>query len=384
MKRLTSFIFVRRLHCPTPFSGLLCSVALALAFSISDAQAAGTWMSTGSMSIEREAFSAVQLKDGRVLVSGGINNGGVLATAEVYDPVSGTWSPTGNMNLARAYNTATLLKNGKVLVAGGCTNSNCSAATNTAEVYDPATGAWQKAGRMSTLRYFFNATSLPNGNILVEGGCNQGNCGTVTSSADLFNPRTGKWTPTGSMNTARDYHTATMLGSGKVLVTGGYTVQGASNSVEIYDPASGTWSTGAGMLASRALHSATALPDGRAVIAGGLVAFLPSDLSEVYDPVTNSWSSAGNLITKRAGQEAVLLKSGIPMITGGYTYVRPDYFEIASCELFDPATNTWSVTGEMTSPRYLHALQVLKNGQVLAAGGLNNSVTLSSADIYTP
>lgn len=138
---------------------------------------------------------------------------------------------------------------------------------------------------MSTLRYFFGATSLQDGNVLVEGGCSTGNCGSVTTSAELYNPRTRRWTLTGSVNTGRDYHTATMLSSGKVLVTGGYTVQGASNNVELYDPATGTWSTMAGMINGRALHSATALPDGRAVIAGGIAGFLPSDLTEVYDPL---------------------------------------------------------------------------------------------------
>ena len=287
------------------------------------------------------------------------------------------------MKMARAYYTATLLPNGRVLVAGGCTSSTCSTGTATAEIYDPATGVWRAAGKMSTLRYFFNATLLQDGNVLVEGGCNKGDCGTVTTSAELYNPRTGQWTLTDSMQTGRDYHTATMLTSGSVLVTGGYTSQGLSNSVEAYNPISGTWSTMAAMIYGRALHSATALPDGRVVVAGA--GNLPSAVTEVYDPVANTWTAAGNLNTTRSGPIAGLLPTGNAMVAGGYSYTRPHYFDLASCELFDAATSTWTFTGDMTAARYLQAMVVLANGQVLAAGGLSNSSTiLSSADIYSP
>ena len=93
-------------------------------------------------------------------------------------PSQAPGSPTGKMKLARAYYTTALLPDGKVLVTGGCTsNVGCSTATATAEIYDPATGKWRAGGKMSTLRYYFNATSLPNGKVLVEGGCNKVNCG---------------------------------------------------------------------------------------------------------------------------------------------------------------------------------------------------------------
>ena len=73
------------------------------------------------------------------------------------------------------------------------------------------------------------------------------------------------------------------------------------------------------------------------------------------------------------------------MVAGGYSYTRSHYFDLASCELFHPTTNTWTFTGAMTSARYLHAVVGLANGQVLAAGGMADSLNiLSSADIYTP
>jgi len=353
--------------------------------SLSAAQTSGTWAATGSMSAARYGATAVLLKSGKVLVAGGITTGNsLLASAEIYDPLTGSWAPAGNLKIARAYYAATLLRNGRVLVAGGCTNANCSTATATAEVYDPQTGLWRPAGKMSTLRYFFAATALPDGSVLVEGGCNKGNCGTVTTTADLYNPRTKVWSQTGRMTVGRDYHTATLLSNGKVLVTGGYTVSGASNSVEMYDPSAATWSTMTGMLNGRALHSATALADGRAVVAGGLVGYLPGDVAEMYDPVLNQWTAVGNLNTKRAGQMAALLPTGQAMVAGGYSYTRPYYFDLASSELFDATSRAWAFTGDMTVPRNQQALVVLGNGQVLAAGGLSDTSVLSSAELYTP
>jgi hypothetical protein len=186
------------------------------------------------------------------------------------------------------------------------------------------------------------------------------------------------------MHTARDYHTATLLASGDVLVTGGYS-QGASNSVEMYDAATGTWSTMAGMIIGRALHSATALPDGRVIVAGGNVGNLPSNLTELYDPVSNTWSPGGNLNTKRSQQSAVLLQTGQVMVAGGYSFTRPHYFNLASCEVYDAAMNSWTFTDDMTVARDSFALVPLSNGQVLGAGGLSASSAISlTADIYTP
>src|SRR5690242_8985272 len=108
-------------------------ITLALTGSLSLAQVSGTWALTGSMSTGRYAISAVVLKNGKVLVAGGINGSAVLNSAEIYDPATGTWSPTGPLKTARAYYVAIALSGGQVLVAGGCTNSNCSAATASAE-----------------------------------------------------------------------------------------------------------------------------------------------------------------------------------------------------------------------------------------------------------
>ena len=99
------------------------------------------------------------------------------------------FTPTGNLGTARSGHTATLLPNGKVLVAGG--------GTNTAELYNPATGTWSPTGSLGITRSLHTATLLSNGKVLVVGGMQTGNI--FLTSAELYDPVTGTWSPTGSL-----------------------------------------------------------------------------------------------------------------------------------------------------------------------------------------
>lgn len=123
----------------------------------------------------------------------------------------GRFSATGYLNSARAGHTATatatLLRNGEVLTAGGYNSGYLS----TAELYDPLTKTFTITGSLNTARYFHTATLLENGKVLVVGG--YGSSGTL-ASAELYDPSTGLFTPTGSLNTARYFHTATLLENG--------------------------------------------------------------------------------------------------------------------------------------------------------------------------
>src|SRR5262249_18351181 len=131
----------------------------------------------------------------------------------------GSWSATASLNIERQLHTATLLPNGKVLVAGGQGISGNNLAS--AELFDPAdvTGSWAATGSLNKGRFFHTATLLQNGKVLVAGG--RDNTGANLASAELFDPAgnggAGSWTATGSLNSAREFHTATLLPNGKVL-----------------------------------------------------------------------------------------------------------------------------------------------------------------------
>ena len=151
---------------------LLAVLALAVACA-----ATGHFTATGRMEFARRRHTATRLANGRVLVAGGANGTGTLATAELFNPATGTFTRTGNMRIARAGHRATLLANGKVLVTGG-TNSTGTLAT--AELFNPATGTFTRTGNMATPRVGHTATLLGNGKVLVAGG--------GTAKAELFNP----------------------------------------------------------------------------------------------------------------------------------------------------------------------------------------------------
>src|SRR6185436_9740079 len=91
---------------------------------------------------------------------------------------------------------------------------------SSAELYDPATGTWSLTGSLNGARYQHTATLLNNGKVLVEGGFDINNL--PTSSAELYDPATETWTNTGSLNIVRSNESATLLNNGKVLVAGGF------------------------------------------------------------------------------------------------------------------------------------------------------------------
>jgi len=153
------------------------------------------------------------------------------------------WDFTGSLHTARYYHTATLLSDGRVLVAGG-TGARPETfpypGIASTELYDPGTGTWTVTGNLNAGRLLHTATLLPNGRVLVAGGWPDHTHNGIMASAELYDPATGTWTRTGSMNVGRAAHTATLLFNGKVLVVGAS--RGFPNSAELYDPATGNWS----------------------------------------------------------------------------------------------------------------------------------------------
>jgi len=223
---------------------------------------------TGSMVGAHSHHSATLLHDGTVLVAGGCQG----IASEVYDPTPGTWSTVGNMLHVRGAGfLATLLNDGRVLVTGGSVPE--------AEIYDPVNKTWSAAGTMSTPRVAHSATLLPDGRVLVAGG-EVG--GTRLATSEIYDPTANTWTSSAPMADARSFFGATLF-SGKVLVAGGATAPGGLLAkAELFDPASGTWSAIASLGTARENAPAVTLPSGAVLVIGGETSHGPTDSVEIY------------------------------------------------------------------------------------------------------
>ena len=279
------------------------------------------WSLTGNVALGREHFQATTLPNGLVLIEGGFTSSGTpLSESELYNPMTGTWTVTGSLNQPRGQQSATLLQNGLVLVAAGF-----GPPLNSAELYNPATGMWTYTGSMSEVRTRDTETLLQNGEVLAAGGWNGG----VTSGAELYNPTTGSWSSAGNMTSPRTNHIAVLLPNGKVLVAGGEPVDGGfphTATAELYDPVTNTWTPTGSLNIGRSLFTGVLLPNGKVLVAGGCTDTGGTATAELYDPNTGMWTMTGSM--QRAGcldqgQHAILLPSGKVLIVGEMVLVLP-------------------------------------------------------------
>jgi Kelch motif len=268
-----------------------------------------------------------------------------------------------------------LLDDGRVLVVGGF-NSDAGGELQTAQIYNPATNTWRYTRHLHNQRFAHTTTLLSDGRVLVAGGSY--GAFIPLRTAEIYDPRTGEWTVTGRMIEHRAFHAAVLLNDGRVLVSGGGISRLTS---EIFDPAIGTWTAVANMQRRHHGHTATLLNDGSVLIAGGFretVRDYASHTAEVYDPAQNTWTLTGQLNRPRYDHTATLPPSGQVAAIGGFT--NSDSY--APVETYDPATGVWTFSGNLNQNRAEHSATLLSDGTILVAGG-NHHGTVSTAEIGT-
>lgn len=340
----------------------------------------GTFQATtNSPATTRIGHAAAALPDGRVVLTGGWggNPGSYLTLVEVFTPSSNTFTTFSGV-LARGRSTPVLaaLDSNRVLVCGG--EIAYDSASDTGEIINLGTGAVSAAGgAMRVRRMGHQVTALttgPNaGKFLITGGMDvPNNYGTVSATADLFDPSTNTFSPLPqNMEVARANHTATRLNDGRILITGGFDGNSAQTSAEIFDPIAGTFSYTTGHLASsRYWHTATLLQDGRVLITGGSTGNPKS--CELFDPATGNFTAGPDMQESRLLHTATLLNDGRVLVTGGNS---GDYRYHGTAEVFTPASTTWAYSGVMRRPRQSHTAVLLPNGKVLVVGDLDNKAT---------
>jgi hypothetical protein len=470
----------------------------------------------------------VVLKDGRVLVTGGVSKtpeGSLVvhASAEVFDPATGRWSPVAPMTRARTVHSATVLKDGRVLVVGGL-EAEWSLPMRSAEVFDPVQDTWTPVTSPSRTRGWHLAALLPDGSVLTAGGYAEGEQGTLEryfpdadrwvqltppvqgwwyglqvlkdgralltrpGDAWLFDARTGTFSALSGSSLGGADHALALLPSGRMLgltreraylqgedgrfrqtrapvydnawnqalrLAGGGVLVVTSESdaqqqrvgfTQVFDEVTEEWVQRTPLSSPRiGFPVRVALPDGRALVAGGASDFnsnthlataelytpppqcprtcgpawlplepmhearqeatatrlkdgsvlvvggsQPASTSSTYlssaerfIPATRKWEVVGSLHTARVQHVATRLQDGRVLVTGGWT-LKADgtHGPLASAELYDPATGTWTLTGSMSRARSRHATTLLPDGRVLVVGGEYPPSTL--AELYDP
>ncbi len=302
----------------------------------------------------RYAHTATLISNGNLLVAGGVAGGAVTNSVELIatgETVGGGSSDiaVASMNVARSSHTATFLPNGDVLVAGGIGSGGT--ALNSLEIYDPTANTWTTLGAtLSNARYNHTATLLQDGRVLICGGQDQ--TGNVWASCDAYNSATGVLaTGVATLNQARALHTAVLLKDGRVWFAGGWNPapgNAATNyylpTTELFDPASNTVASSAYLLEARAYHSATVMGDGRVTVTGGyngvdygsktdptdpLHNYGLLDEMEIYDPANDTVSAGLTTNFRRMMHSATLLADGTLNLYGGLGNVGPQNIETA-------------------------------------------------------
>lgn len=362
----------------------LCASLMNVAF------AEPSWRSVGASHDPRESSGVALLPNGKVLVVGGHadqKGGGwrLIGTTELYDPSTESWALTGALVEPRqGVRSLAVLANGKVLLAGEHDT------LTGAELYDPSTSEWKSTGRLGVGRGNHSTTLLSDGRVLIAGGIDYYGPETpIFASAEIYDPATETWSATGPMASRRFKHAAVRLESGEVLVIGGTATEPsddrALSSVELYNPVTGTWKATGSLAQARENPSAALLRDGRVLVAGGVIGrfrdYSSLASAEIYDPKTETWTATGAMLQDRVQFTVTLLLDGRVLAVGGS---RPPHTALADAEFYDPASGTWSSAGRMKTGRWNHRAVLMPDGTVLVVGGCTMMGQLASAEVFTP
>jgi Kelch motif/Galactose oxidase, central domain len=269
---------------------------------------------TGDMSIARVGHEAVLLSSGKVLILGGWIGHTVTDSVEEYDPATRKFVVIGKMTTKRAHPSATLLGNGDVLIAGGIETDGREGLA-TAELYRAATRTFETLPSMHEAHLAHTATLLHDGRVLIAGGHGTA---TVTAGAEIYDPHTKQFVVTGGLNFARYKHTAALLPDGRVLVAGGSDARdwnGTTNSAEVYDPRTQKFTVTSSLNEAR-----FKLPDEAAVLSSGLILVAGGGKhAELYDGKTGKFSLAsGELNDAWHYMSETRLRDGRVLLAGGY------------------------------------------------------------------
>jgi hypothetical protein len=332
------------------------------------------WSEKPMMSVRGEWPALAVLQDGRVLVAGGVTTPDMpatsLATAEIFDRPSETLTPVAStMSTPRWRSAAVTLLDGTVLVVGGaCWDdlSGCVGDATTADIYDPATGKFTPTkAPLGKPRVNVHAVLLADGRVLVSSGND--------ASVEIYDPAAQSFTLAMPMG-PHDTGPVVRLRDGRVLLIAGLDANGGMAAVEAFDSDAGTFTAVGSLMQPRYWPTAVVTPGGEALVMGGASgntgAWTPLDSIELFDPTSNTFATASyKLLSPRYGGAASLVRDGTVVAMGGYSIPSMCSSLVDTVDQIDPVKAT--VTAFATLPHKnteLNAVTLL-DGSVIAVGG---------------
>ena len=256
---------------------------------------------------------------------------------------------------------------------------------------------FRSAGKLLEARALATTTLLQDGRVLVVGG--EGDDYEMMASVELYDPATETTVAVAPLPEPRSHHTATLLANGQVLVAGGGrgseisipNGEGVLGSAVLYDPAANTWRPTGAMIGRRAGHQAVALADGRVLVAGGgdRVGYPCAAIhencnvaesigtAEIYDPATGTFSKTGDLARPRIAFSLNVLPSGKVVAAGGGAKNQG----LTSVEIFDPRAGTWAKGPDLDGQRLFHASASVGTSLLVVGGKIANVKPISNADL---
>ncbi len=358
-----------------PAALLLLPVITAFVLLLAIGAACGA-STSAPLSTPRWGGVAAPLANGTILVAGGWDGNVDVATAEVFDPATGAWHASASMSLPREFAVMEPLADGRVLVAGGA-DWRLGIALSSAEVFDSERESWTSIRPMAFPHADTASVRAPDGSIVVIGGSD----GVVRHAhVEILDPSLTAWRSLADLNVARSGHVAALLSDGRIFVAGGVADEGlALFSAEIYDFGTNRWTLLPPMSAGRLFATAVPLAGGRVLVAGGT----PNDFSllassEIFDPSTGSWSAGGALSEARYGALPVSLPGGDVLLVSGWA----DGQESRRTDRVNRVTG--SVTSDLILdvPRSFPAVAISAGGTMLVAGGMTVFETMSTTEVH--
>jgi hypothetical protein len=337
----------------------------------------GQWIKGRNLSDARAGACTVSLSDGRMLTTGGQGRSGALASAELLTG-AGDSTPVSPMGSARSEHVCATLDDGRVLVAGGRVAGD--AATNAAEIYDVASDSWTSILSMREARIGATLTRIPGGRLLIAGG---EAAGLPSATLEIFDPSSGAFTlASGAMSSSRKGHAASLLRDGRVLIAGGIGGEGKTvlDTAEVFDPANGSIRMIGRMMVAREGLSATLLDNGRVLIAGGSDGAADLASSELFDAATMSFSAGPAMSSPRRGHKAFLMPhNNTVVMVGGEAAGEA----LASTEQFawwgNRYAGTFKKLGDLSSGRTQITGAPTDAGMLMVAGGMAGRAVVSAS-----